>query len=967
MHPGAHAHVSVPSYTLLTLTGLVPVCVWQMTLNSVDWDTTLCIIWTRRTPSTSPSDGPVGAFIDGLIDAHRGDVQWQADGVTAYLPLQPNDAWALSPDKCGNMQWTALEAVTRHPPINKDGSATLIEVVSAKGHRVKVTKGKSLLVERRGELVAVDGDSVRLGDRVPITSSLPPMQNCDVLDLHSVFTVSDVIFTDEVISLVECAEHTRNWFGYMDGRTPFKRGGLLLRAARNNPCLMTPGRVAGKKSQREMTIPCRIELDRDFGFFIGAYLASGELLGYDVRIAANEPAVVLGICEWYRKHVSERFLLTHRTRKTESVFTAHSLILTQLIRRICGDEDQKRVPAFALGAPDTFVAGLLDALFSIAAGEETLELTSSSQSLRDGISLLLTRFSVQCTLTEHDNAYQLAVDPASLAAFFEAFDMTSQKHSFLKRAVQSRNKLQRRTGVPSLQDVILDEIVSIREVAPTRESVYDLTVHKTRNMTSMSGFGLADTFHLSGVGNKNVTLGIPRLKELLDQSRSIKTPSNRIRFHHPYGESAEFADYFAATLPLTRLGDIVTSCDLVYDPDTNTTTVDADRIIVEMDNRIYGGQVAGMSQYVVRLVLNQYFMKTRRITPPMVRTLLRKRFRQRAHVLSSETNQVDWILRIRFRHMDDMMRPVVTKNLREYEGLLCHRVVSAMLDTIAISGHVRLRGAQTSSEMRDGKTEYVVDTQGTSLVDLSAASCVDWYRTTSNDINEIHATLGMEAAVNSLFNELVATISFDGTYVDPRHIMMIVNTMTCGGYIMPLSRHGLNRMDTGPLLRCSFEETPDILCDAACFGERDNGQGVSQNIMTGKLAEIGSGSMQIRAGPTMLHPRENINKMASCKRVLKSTVRQREATTLEVEFHERERNNATAMSGAVEIEPPFTLPDATEQTSPAGGGIFSTDAYQLPYHDAHPTEVGRGNYECPMQRREEYRPMSPCSDDECVE
>ena len=34
-----------------------------------------------------------------------------------------------------------------------------------------------------------------------------------------------------------------------------------------------------------------------------------------------------------------------------------------------------------------------------------------------------------------------------------------------------------------------------------------------------------------GVISKNVTLGIPRLKELLDQAKTIKTPSNTIRFY----------------------------------------------------------------------------------------------------------------------------------------------------------------------------------------------------------------------------------------------------------------------------------------------------------------------------------------------------------------------------------------------------------------------------------------------------
>jgi len=33
-----------------------------------------------------------------------------------------------------------------------------------------------------------------------------------------------------------------------------------------------------------------------------------------------------------------------------------------------------------------------------------------------------------------------------------------------------------------------------------------------------------NTFHLAGVSDRNVTLGIPRLRELLDASKKIKTP-----------------------------------------------------------------------------------------------------------------------------------------------------------------------------------------------------------------------------------------------------------------------------------------------------------------------------------------------------------------------------------------------------------------------------------------------------------
>ena len=247
----------------------------QMTLNSVDWRTVLCVIWTAQTPPPKPTDGPIGAFIDALLLAHPDKIQWQPDGKTAYLPLNPGDAQALSPDEHGVMQWTALEAVYV-TPINSDGSSTLIRVTTTSGHEVTVTKGKSLLVERGGALVAIDGESVILGDRVPIVSSLPPMLQCDVLNLRSVFSLKDAIFTDEVIKLIKCSETTRNWFHFMEGRTPFTRGGIMLRATRNYPGLLVPGRVTTKATQSH-TLPGEIKLDRDFGFFSVRTWLKGQL------------------------------------------------------------------------------------------------------------------------------------------------------------------------------------------------------------------------------------------------------------------------------------------------------------------------------------------------------------------------------------------------------------------------------------------------------------------------------------------------------------------------------------------------------------------------------------------------------------------------------------------------------------------------------------------------------------------
>ena len=463
-----------------------------------------------------------------------------------------------------------------------------------------------------------------------------------------------------------------------------------------------------------------------------------------------------------------------------------------------------------------------------------------------------------------------------------------------------------------------------------------------------------NTFHFAGVISKNVTLGIPRLKELLDQAKSIKTPSNTIRFIDSLSKDRKFASFIADTLPLTRLSDIVNSCDFVYDPhDDCPDSSFGDKFMVDMNAIIGIPRSDDDSNYVIRLILNQSLMKSRRITPPVVRTLLRTRLHGKAHILSSETNDLEWVIRIRLEKIKTMMSRF-QDSTREREGLLCHRVMSVILDTVAICGHKDIQAAFVRDIDIDGEKHYVVDTQGCNLVDLSAVPCIDWYNTVSNDVNEIHASLGLEAASAILYNELTVTISFDGTYVDPRHIMMIVNTMCRGGYIMPLSRHGINRMDTGPLLRCSFEETPDILCDAACFGEVDNGKGVSQNIMTGKLASIGSGCVNLMMDPSMMHPREIQLEKKKIKKVLKSTIRIRDLMPTPVELYAINKHDQNGPSNNIEM--PFDTDDNSSNIQEHEYDIFGSNTCEAPYSEDN--RIVQNNTQTIMNKSV-YRPSSP--------
>ncbi|KHN73823.1 DNA-directed RNA polymerase II subunit RPB1 [Toxocara canis] len=118
-------------------------------------------------------------------------------------------------------------------------------------------------------------------------------------------------------------------------------------------------------------------------------------------------------------------------------------------------------------------------------------------------------------------------------------------------------------------------------------------------------------------------------------------------------------------------------------------------------------------------------------------------------------------------------------------------------------------------------SEWVLETDGTALARVLAEPNVDAARTTTNDICEIFEVLGVEAVRKAIEREMNHVISFDGSYVNYRHLALLCDVMTAKGYLMAISRHGINRQEVGALMRCSFEETVDILTDAAVHTEQD--------------------------------------------------------------------------------------------------------------------------------------------------
>jgi DNA-directed RNA polymerase II subunit RPB1 len=139
--------------------------------------------------------------------------------------------------------------------------------------------------------------------------------------------------------------------------------------------------------------------------------------------------------------------------------------------------------------------------------------------------------------------------------------------------------------------------------------------------------------------------------------------------------------------------------------------------------------------------------------------------------------------------------------------------------------------------------EFALSVDGSNLVEVLGHPLVDKTRTVCNNVNEVYTTLGVEAARSALMFEIKTTLT--GLYVQERHLELLLDVITCKGAIMAISRHGINRGDTGPLAKCSFEESHKMLINAGIFAEVDKMNGVSANVMLGQIPMCGTGDTKL--------------------------------------------------------------------------------------------------------------------------
>ncbi len=379
-----------------------------------------------------------------------------------------------------------------------------------------------------------------------------------------------------------------------------------------------------------------------------------------------------------------------------------------------------------------------------------------------------------------------------------------------------------------------------------------------------------NTFHFAGVSAKsNVTRGVPRIEEILSLSSKPKNPSLTVYLRPEDEVDKDKVQSIMYMLEHTKLKEIVQSCEVCFDPDDMNTLIEEDKntmeqykefenMIDECANTSLIEDTNEKSKWILRMVMDPAEMLDRNITMDDVNFTLLNSYGDEMSCIYSDYNSDKLVFRIR---MNTVIKNSIKNSAKKPNTLdqsdhiwVLKNFQDQLLDNIILRGVVGINNV-TIRRIKDNLVEnagtykkqdiWVLDTTGTNLRDVLGLDYIDSRRTFSNDIIEVCDVLGIEAARQTILNELVDVIAFDGTYINYHHYSILSDRMTFTSNMISIYRHGINNDDTGPIAKASFEETPKMFLKAAKHAELETMRGISANVMVGQEGYYGTSAFQL--------------------------------------------------------------------------------------------------------------------------
>lgn len=300
------------------------------------------------------------------------------------------------------------------------------------------------------------------------------------------------------------------------------------------------------------------------------------------------------------------------------------------------------------------------------------------------------------------------------------------------------------------------------------------------------------TFHYAGIREFNVTLGLPRLIEVVDARKRATTPIMEIYLDEEHRHSLEKAKEVARMIEYTTVENV--SREIAVDP--------YEGVIVALDEDMLidkGVKIKDVVEMLGKLRLGK--VSVDKGNPYLLRI----------HIPLEKLNYVN---------IEKIRQKVASTKLKGIRGI--KKVI------------IQKRG-----------DEYVIATEGSNLVEVMKVPGVDYRRVYTNNILEVARVLGIEAARSVIIKEIKEVLDEQGLDVDTRFVMLLADVMTWSGRVKPIGRLGVVGEKSSPLAKATFEVTVQKLVEAATSGELDPMLGTAENIISSQYIPIGTGIIDL--------------------------------------------------------------------------------------------------------------------------
>lgn len=391
----------------------------------------------------------------------------------------------------------------------------------------------------------------------------------------------------------------------------------------------------------------------------------------------------------------------------------------------------------------------------------------------------------------------------------------------------------------------LDEIEIYPEVIPSlkkeiHKHFYESIISPGENVGVLCAQSIGEkqtqstlnSFHAAGIAVQMVLTGVPRFMEILNATKEPKVSTSRLYLKDKtLSSSKEIRATIGSSIVFIDLKHLITSWtifssskkqdEIWYFPYT---------LLFDSDFRDY--------EYGLTIMLDKKQIFQYRVSLFCIKQKLESLYND-IRVIPSPNHLGQLDIFVDTSDIEPPEENSLFVNQDNYIQVYLQEVVLEKLKEVHLLG---IQGISDYFIQKDvTKKTWYIETVGNNFKELLGNPLFEYSETISNNMWDIYQCLGIEAARQFLFEELWNLVTSDGSFINPCHVLLLVDIMTHHGSIISVSRYGIKKEQTGVLSRASFEESTDHFLNAAFFSELEPIRGVSASIICGKRSRMGTG------------------------------------------------------------------------------------------------------------------------------